>query len=64
VEGYSLTEAMMALCVNPVRGVNSRVGWHAAPRVVRIVDADDGVTVISRGPGGPDAVGKSASPRS
>ena len=33
VEGYSLTEAMMALCVNPVgRARTSWVGRHAAAR--------------------------------
>ena len=32
VEGYSLTEAMMAPCVNPVRGEQDRIGRHAAAR--------------------------------
>ena len=33
VEGYSLTEAMMALCVNPVQGAEQdRIGRHAAAR--------------------------------
>ena len=33
VEGYSLTEAMMALCVNPVQGPEqARIGRHAAAR--------------------------------
>ena len=33
VEGYSLTEAMMALCVNPAQGdEQARVGRHAAAR--------------------------------
>jgi long-chain acyl-CoA synthetase len=43
VEGYSLTEAMMACCVNPVVGVN-KIGSIGVPLPdveVRIVDADD-----------------------
>ena len=33
VEGYSLTEAMMALCVNPAEGPEqARIGRHAAAR--------------------------------
>jgi long-chain acyl-CoA synthetase len=42
VEGYSLTEAMMALCVNPVNGVNKQgsVGMPLPDVRVRIVDAD------------------------
>jgi long-chain acyl-CoA synthetase len=43
VEGYSLTEAMMACCVNPVRGTN-KVGSIGIPLPdveVRVVDADD-----------------------
>jgi long-chain acyl-CoA synthetase len=44
VEGYSLTEAMMALCVNPVSGVNKvgSVGMPLPDVRVRIVDADAG----------------------
>ena len=52
---------MMALCVNPVRGVNKvgSVGMPLPDIFVRIVDADDGVTVVSPGgPGGSDAVGE------
>ena len=30
VEGYSLTEAMMALCVNPVKGTN-KIGSVGMP---------------------------------
>ena len=55
VEGYSLTEAMMACCVNPVRGVN-KVGSIGVPLPdvdVRIVDADDGVREL-----GVDEVGE------
>jgi long-chain acyl-CoA synthetase len=44
VEGYSLTEAMMALCVNPVTGVNKTgsVGMPLPDVAVRIFDADEG----------------------
>jgi long-chain acyl-CoA synthetase len=44
VEGYSLTEAMMALCVNPVDGPNKlgSVGMPLPDVVVRIYDADEG----------------------
>jgi len=43
VEGYSLTEAMMALVVNPVKGLNKlgSVGMPLPDVHVRIVDADD-----------------------
>ena len=44
VEGYSLTEATMACCVNPVKGVNKigSVGMPVPDVIVRIVDADEG----------------------
>jgi long-chain acyl-CoA synthetase len=44
VEGYSLTEAMMALCVNPVEGPNKTgsVGMPLPDVQVRIYDADEG----------------------
>jgi acyl-CoA synthetase (AMP-forming)/AMP-acid ligase II len=44
VEGYSLTEAMMALCVNPVKGPNKlgSVGMPLPDVSVRIFDADAG----------------------
>jgi len=44
VEGYSLTEAMMALCVNPAKGPNKigSVGLPLPDVTVRIVDPDDG----------------------
>ena len=44
VEGYSLTEAMMALCVNPVEGPNKvgSVGMPLPDVHVRIFDADEG----------------------
>jgi long-chain acyl-CoA synthetase len=44
VEGYSLTEAMMALCVNPVSGPNKlgSVGMPLPDVFVRIYDAEQG----------------------
>ena len=44
IEGYSLTEGMMACCVNPVQGVN-KIGSIGVPLPdveVRIVDAETG----------------------
>jgi long-chain acyl-CoA synthetase len=43
VEGYSLTEGMMACCVNPVIGTNKigSIGIPLPDVEVRIVDADD-----------------------
>jgi long-chain acyl-CoA synthetase len=44
VEGYSLTEAMMALCVNPVQGPNKlgSVGMPLPDVTVTIFDGDEG----------------------
>jgi len=44
VEGYSLTEAMMAACVNPVKGSNKlgSVGMPLPDVTVRIFDDDQG----------------------
>lgn len=44
VEGYSLTEAMMALCVNPVEGPNKlgSVGMPLPDVYVRIYDGEEG----------------------
>jgi long-chain acyl-CoA synthetase len=44
VEGYSLTEAMMACCVNPVKGRNKigSIGLPLPDVDVRIVDTEDG----------------------
>src|SRR5439155_1224996 len=44
VEGYSLTEAMMALCINPVNGPNKlgSVGMPLPDVHVRVFDADEG----------------------
>jgi long-chain acyl-CoA synthetase len=51
VEGYSLTEAMMALCVNPVTGVNKigSVGLPLPDVEVRIYDGDDGQRPLPTG---------------
>jgi long-chain acyl-CoA synthetase len=51
VEGYSLTEAMMALCVNPVKGPNKvgSVGMPLPDVHVRIVDADEGTRELPSG---------------
>jgi len=48
VEGYSLTEAMMALCVNPVGGQNKlgSVGMPLPDVLVRIYDADEGTRAL------------------
>jgi len=51
LEGYSLTEAMMACCVNPVRGA-SKVGSIGMPLPdveIRIVDAEDGARELPTG---------------
>jgi long-chain acyl-CoA synthetase len=51
VEGYSLTEAMMACCVNPVAGT-SKVGSIGMPLPdvdVRIVDVEDGTRALPIG---------------
>jgi long-chain acyl-CoA synthetase len=51
VEGYSLTEAMMAACVNPVVGPNKlgSVGMPLPDVLVRIADPDDGTRVLAAG---------------
>jgi long-chain acyl-CoA synthetase len=48
VEGYSLTEAMMATCVNPVKGPNKlgSVGMPVCDVSVRIFDGDNGTHVL------------------
>jgi long-chain acyl-CoA synthetase len=48
VEGYSLTEAMMALCINPVHGPNKlgSVGMPLPDVHVRIFDGDEGTRVL------------------
>ena len=49
VEGYSLTEAMMALCVNPAAGPNKlgSVGMPLPDVHVRIYDGDEGTRVLA-----------------
>jgi long-chain acyl-CoA synthetase len=49
VEGYSLTEGMMALCVNPVKGVNKlgSVGMPLPDVLVRVFDADAGTRIAA-----------------
>jgi len=48
VEGYSLTEAMMALCVNPVNGPNKlgSVGMPLPDVHVQIFDSEDGIRTL------------------
>ena len=51
IEGYSLTEAMMALCVNPVKGANKlgSVGMPLPDVRVRIFDDDEGMREMPAG---------------
>jgi long-chain acyl-CoA synthetase len=51
VEGYSLTEAMMALCINPVEGPNKAgsVGMPLPDVHVRVFDADEGTAEMPAG---------------
>lgn len=51
VEGYSLTEAMMALCVNPVNGPNKvgSVGMPLPDTSVRIYDGEEGTREMPLG---------------
>ncbi len=51
VEGYSLTEGMMACCVNPVQGANKigSIGMPLPDVEVRIVDADTGTRELPTG---------------
>jgi long-chain acyl-CoA synthetase len=51
VEGYSLTEGMMACCVNPVRGPNKigSIGMPLPDVEVRIVDAEHGERELAAG---------------
>jgi long-chain acyl-CoA synthetase len=51
VEGYSLTEGMMACCVNPVQGRNKigSIGLPLPDVEVRIVDADTGTREMPAG---------------
>src|ERR1700681_3169401 len=51
VEGYSLTEAQMAVIANPVRGEKKlgSVGMPLPDVQVEILNADDGKTPVPRG---------------
>lgn len=51
VEGYSLTEATMACCVNPLRGVNKigSIGMPLPDVQVRIVDSEWGIDDLPAG---------------
>ena len=51
VEGYSLTEGMMACCVNPVKGTNKigSIGLPLPDVEVRIVDAERGDREVPTG---------------
>jgi long-chain acyl-CoA synthetase len=51
IEGYSLTEGMMACSVNPVQGTNKigSIGIPLPDVQVRIVDADTGTTPVPTG---------------
>jgi long-chain acyl-CoA synthetase len=51
VEGYSLTEGMMACCVNPVKRENKigSIGLPLPDVEVRIVDSDDGTREMPQG---------------
>jgi len=51
IEGYSLTEGMMACCVNPVQGTNKlgSIGVPLPDVEVRIVDADEAEKVMPTG---------------
>ena len=51
VEGYSLTEGMMACCVNPVKNENKigSIGMPLPDVDVRIVDAEDGEREMPQG---------------
>jgi long-chain acyl-CoA synthetase len=58
VEGYSLTEAMMALCVNPAQGPNkiNSVGMPLPDVHVRIYDSEEGTRPLQAGEVGEIAV--------
>ena len=51
IEGYSLTEGMMACCVNPVQGTNKRgsIGLPLPDVEVRIVEAEHGSADVATG---------------
>jgi long-chain acyl-CoA synthetase len=49
IEGYGLTESLIAACVNPVKGESKigSVGMPVSDVFVRIVDADDPLKIIT-----------------
>jgi len=51
IEGYSLTEALMACCINPVQGTQKigSIGIPVSDVEVRIVDAESGEGVVPAG---------------
>lgn len=51
IEGYSLTEGMMACCVNPVQGTQKigSIGMPVSDVEVRIVDAEEGERALPAG---------------
>jgi long-chain acyl-CoA synthetase len=51
LEGYSLTEGMMACCINPVGGANKlgSIGMPLPDVTVRIVDSEDGTKDVPLG---------------
>jgi long-chain acyl-CoA synthetase len=51
LEGYSLTEAMMAVCLNPVQGKSKigSIGMPVSDVEARIVDVEDGTKEIRTG---------------
>src|SRR5256714_14234058 len=59
VEGYSLTEAQMAVIANPVRGEKKTgsIGMPLPDVDVRILDAEDGRTPMSAGEVGETVIG-------
>jgi long-chain acyl-CoA synthetase len=58
LEGYSLTEGMMAACINPVEGPNKAgsIGMPLPDVLVRIFDGDEGVRVMPTGEVGEIAI--------
>jgi long-chain acyl-CoA synthetase len=51
LEGYSLTEAMMAVCLNPVQGKSKigSIGMPVSDVEARIVDVEDGTKAMKTG---------------
>ena len=58
IEGYGLTESMMALCANPVAGVEKpgSVGMPMSDVRVKIYDTDEGVRELAPGETGEIAI--------